>query len=203
MLKFTELAKSKIKEFITQTDKKDMSLRVSVTGRTPTGFNYAFSLEDYDAERPTDQYVREGGFATRIDPESAKWLKGATIDWTTKDGQAGFSVENPNNPAPAETEAELKEQIVDYLKTIFDPEIPVNIYDLGLIYNISIDDAKNVTVQMTLTAPNCPAAEQLPLDVKNKVSSVPGVQSSEVELTWEPPWDKDKMSEAARLQLGM
>ena len=203
MLVFSEQAKQKVREFIQGTGKADMALRIAVTGKTATGYNYAFTLEEYAQERPDDVYVREGGFATRVDPKSAKWLKGAMVDWCTKDGQAGFSVTNPNNPAPAESADELREQIVDALKTIYDPEIPVNIYELGLIYDITMDERKNVTVKMTLTAPNCPAAAQLPAEVKTKVESVLGVSSAAVDLTWEPPWDKAMMSEAAKLQLGL
>lgn len=203
MIHFTDLAKQKIKEFIDGTGKADMALRITINGKTATGFNYSFALEESSAERSTDLYVRDGGFATRIDPESSKNLKGSTVDWVVKEGQAGFSVSNPNDPKPARTTDGLKEQIIDALKTIFDPEIPVNIYELGLIYDINIDEEKNVQVKMTLTAPNCPAAEQLPQEVKTKVASVPGVISSTVDLTWEPAWDKAMMSEAARLQLGM
>lgn len=203
MIHFSDLAKQKVKEFIKSTGKPDMALRISVTGKTATAFNYSFALEEAGAERTTDTYVRDGGFPTRIDPDSVKSLKGSTVDWVIKEGQAGFSVNNPNDPKPANTPNEMKDQIIDALKTIFDPEIPVNIYDLGLIYDVIIDEQKNVQVKMTLTAPNCPAAEQLPQEVKAKVESVPGVLTSAVDLTWEPPWDKAMMSEAARMQLGM
>ena len=98
---------------------------------------------------------------------------------------------------------ELQEQIVEALKLVYDPEIPVNIYDLGLIYKIEIGEEKKATVTMTLTAPNCPAAEQLPLDVENSTKSVPGITEAKVILTWEPPWDKEMMSEAAKLQLNL
>jgi FeS assembly SUF system protein len=98
---------------------------------------------------------------------------------------------------------ELRPAIVDALRTVFDPEIPVNIYELGLIYDIVIDAAANTGVRMTLTAPACPAAQTLPIEVREKVARVPGVASARVEIVWEPPWDKDRMSDAAKLQLGL
>ena len=89
------------------------------------------------------------------------------------------------------------------LKTIFDPEIPVNIYELGLIYEIDVSDSGNVVIQMTLTAPGCPVAQTFPGDVENKISSIDGVNKVHVELVWDPPWTRDQMSESAQLQLGM
>ena len=97
----------------------------------------------------------------------------------------------------------LESAIVDALKEIFDPEIPVDIVELGLIYEVKISDTKNVQVIMTLTAPNCPVAESLPVDIKNKVESVEGVREAHVEVTFEPPWDKSMMTELAKLELGM
>lgn len=96
----------------------------------------------------------------------------------------------------------LGDKIIEKLKTVFDPEIPVNIYDLGLIYNISIDDKSIAHITMTLTAPNCPVAESLPVEVKETVLTLEGLNGCEVELTFEPPWDKDMMSEEAMLDLG-
>jgi FeS assembly SUF system protein len=98
---------------------------------------------------------------------------------------------------------ELEEKVVAALKTCFDPEIPVNIYELGLIYNIDIDEAGAVSIKMTLTSPMCPAAESLPPEVQHKVQTVPGVTSAKVEVVWEPVWSMDRMTEAARLQLGL
>jgi FeS assembly SUF system protein len=95
-----------------------------------------------------------------------------------------------------------EEAVVAALKTVYDPEIPVNIYDLGLIYNVDIDDEKNVRIDMTLTAPNCPAADYIVEDVRMKVEAVEGVRNVEVNLVFEPEWDKDMMSEEARLELG-
>ena len=97
---------------------------------------------------------------------------------------------------------ELEQEIINVLKEVYDPELPVNIYELGLIYEIKIDDNKKAQVLMTLTAPNCPVAESLPVEVKEKVATVEGISEVEVELTFEPPWDKSMMSEAALLELG-
>lgn len=97
----------------------------------------------------------------------------------------------------------LKEAIIAVLKTIYDPEIPVNIYDLGLIYEVNIDDENNVVVKMTLTAPGCPVAQTFPGIVEDNVKTVVGVNDAIVELVWEPPWTQDNMSEAAKLTLGL
>ena len=98
---------------------------------------------------------------------------------------------------------ELGENIVRTLKTIFDPEIPVDIYELGLIYDVFVNENYDVKILMTLTSPNCPVAETLPMDVKEKVSSINMVKEVEIELTFDPPWEKDMMSEEAKLELGM
>jgi FeS assembly SUF system protein len=99
--------------------------------------------------------------------------------------------------------AELRPLVLDALATIYDPEIPVNIRELGLIYDVLVDKDGHVGVRMTLTAPACPAAQSLPVEVRDKARAVPGVTSAKVEIVWEPPWDKDRMSEAAKLQLGL
>ena len=99
--------------------------------------------------------------------------------------------------------SELKEKIVSEIKKIYDPEIPVNIYELGLIYKIEIDDKNKVEVEMTLTSPNCPVAESLPKMVKDNILSVEGVSDVDLKLVWDPPWTKEKMSEAAKLELNL
>lgn len=108
-----------------------------------------------------------------------------------------------DTPLEKVSKEDLKERVVDILYTCFDPEIPVNIYELGLIYSIDIDDNQNVVIKMTLTSPMCPVAGSLPPEVQQKVSRVAGVASSKVDLVWEPIWTKDMMSEAAKLQLGL
>jgi FeS assembly SUF system protein len=97
---------------------------------------------------------------------------------------------------------ELEEKIIAALKTCYDPEIPVDIFELGLIYEIAIDDDANVKIKMTLTSPMCPAAQSLPAEVESKVSSIKDVKSVKVNVVWTPPWDKDMMSETAKLKLG-
>ena len=97
---------------------------------------------------------------------------------------------------------QLEDKIVTMLKTIYDPEIPVDIYELGLIYEVKIDKENNVAIDMTLTSPNCPVAESLPKEVEDKVASVEGVVSAKVNIVFDPSWDKDMMSEEAKLELG-
>lgn len=105
-------------------------------------------------------------------------------------------------PDPTTTER-LRPQIVTALSSIFDPEIPVNIYELGLIYDIAVDEAASVDIRMTLTAPGCPAALTLPGQVEQRVRDLPGVTAVRVDVVWDPPWTKDRMSDAAKLQLGI
>lgn len=115
-------------------------------------------------------------------------------------------MQSPFNPNKMEEQIdmnELGENIVKVLKTIFDPEIPVDIYELGLIYDVFVNESRDVKILMTLTSPNCPVAETLPMEVKEKVSSINLVNDVELELTFDPPWDKDMMSEEAKLELGM
>ena len=121
----------------------------------------------------------------------------------------------PSSPAPSELvetagmasdparSAVLKPRVVEALSKVFDPEIPVNIYELGLIYDILVDEKDVVGVRMTLTAPACPAAQTLPVEVKTRIAEIPGVSDVKVDIVWDPPWSRDRMSEAAKLQLGM
>jgi len=99
--------------------------------------------------------------------------------------------------------SDLKEKVILEIKKIYDPEIPVNIYELGLIYNIDIDEKNKVNIDMTLTSPNCPVAESLPNSVKDSVLKVDGVSEVDLKLVWDPPWGKDRMSEAAKLELNL
>ena len=98
---------------------------------------------------------------------------------------------------------DIKSKVIDKIKKIYDPEIPVNIYELGLIYRIDVDEKNKVNIDMTLTSPNCPVAESLPKEVKDNIMKVEGVSDVNLNLVWEPPWDKDKMSEAAKLELNL
>ena len=97
----------------------------------------------------------------------------------------------------------LKDKVIAEIKKIYDPEIPVNIYELGLIYNINIDNSNNVKIDMTLTTPNCPVAESLPNEVKNSIKEIKEVKDVDLKLVWEPPWDKSMMSESAKLELNL
>lgn len=115
----------------------------------------------------------------------------------------GFLTEKPEGLAPGEPGGALYESVVGALKEIFDPEIPVNIYDLGLIYGVDVSADGGVAVTMTLTTPHCPVAESMPGEVEMRISSIPGVRDVDVNLVWDPPWDMGKMSDEARLELGM
>lgn len=111
---------------------------------------------------------------------------------------------SPENPPLTVSEAiQLQDKVIEALRTCYDPEIPVNIYDLGLIYEVKVERTGEVYVRMTLTAPTCPVAGSLPPEVEQKVKELPGVASAKIDLVWEPPWEMSKMSEAAKLQLGM
>lgn len=102
-----------------------------------------------------------------------------------------------------EKEKSLYDDVITALKTVYDPEIPVNIYELGLVYDVHIDEEGSVAIIMTLTAPNCPVAEFIPLQVESRIKAVPDVKSVNVEMVFDPPWTPDRMSEAAKLELGM
>jgi len=101
------------------------------------------------------------------------------------------------------TSSELRQQVIQVLRTIYDPEMPVNIYELGLIYEVNVDETRFVSIRMTLTAPNCPVAGTLPPEVEAKVRGVPGVSGVKLDLVFDPPWTKNMMSEAAKLELGI
>ncbi len=123
----------------------------------------------------------------------------SVFEWLGKPDQEAA----PQAEAPSAREA-LELSLIEALKTVFDPEIPVNIYDLGLIYGLSIDpESAHADIQMTLTAPGCPVAQTFPGEVERRVMEVPGINSAKVELVWDPPWTRDRMSEAAMLTLGM
>ncbi|MGL4543921.1 MAG: SUF system Fe-S cluster assembly protein [Polymorphobacter sp.] len=120
----------------------------------------------------------------------------------SRDFLEGFIREKPATNVAGEPGGDLYEAVIDALRSIYDPEIPVNIYDLGLIYAVELDD-DHAVVTMTLTTPHCPVAETMPGEVELRVGSVPGVGSAEVNLVWDPPWDPAKMSDEAKLEMGM
>lgn len=126
---------------------------------------------------------------TESAPEAEKQPENATVT-----GSSAMS---------AEELSRLTDDIISGLKTVYDPEIPADIYELGLIYKIDIGDDRTVKVDMSLTSPNCPAAQELPIMVENAVASVPGVKEAKVEVVWDPPWDPSRMSDEARLVLNM
>ena len=120
-----------------------------------------------------------------------------------RDYLAGFLAEKPAEAPAHGPGGDLQATIVEALKTIYDPEIPVDIYELGLIYDVAVSEDGDAVVTMTLTTPHCPVAESMPGEVELRVLSVPGVRDAEVKLVWDPPWDPSKMSDEARLELGM
>lgn len=120
-----------------------------------------------------------------------------------RDYLEGFLAQKPQPTQAGEPGGAVYESIIDALKEIYDPEIPVNIYDLGLIYAVEVTDDGDAKVTMTLTTPHCPVAESMPGEVELRVATVPGVRDAEVALVWDPPWGPDKMTDEARLELGM
>jgi len=126
-------------------------------------------------------------------------------DETKADSGNTAAAEAAEKPSaiPAEEMSRLTDGIVGALKTVYDPEIPADIYELGLIYKVDIDDDHAVSIDMTLTTPNCPSAAELPIQVENAVASVPGVREAKVNIVWDPPWDPSRMSDEARTELNM
>jgi len=120
-----------------------------------------------------------------------------------RDYLAGFLAQKPQVDLAGEPGGAVYDAIIDALKDIYDPEIPVNIYDLGLIYGVEVTEDGHAVVTMTLTTPNCPVAESMPMEVEMRVGAVPGVGVAEVNLVWDPAWDPQKMSDEAKLELGM
>jgi FeS assembly SUF system protein len=124
-------------------------------------------------------------------------------DVKTDPGDAAAAAAEKPSSIPADEMARLSDEIVGALKTVFDPEIPADIYELGLIYKVDIGDDRMVNIEMTLTTPNCPSAAELPLQVENAVASVAGVREAKVNIVWDPPWDPSRMSDEARTVLNM
>jgi FeS assembly SUF system protein len=125
------------------------------------------------------------------------------MDESRKIGSESATAAEAPAPALAAEDGSLRDQVIEVLTTIFDPEIPVNIYELGLVYDVEAGADGDVTITMTLTTPNCPVAGSMPGEVETRVGSLPGVRHVDVNLVWDPPWTPEKMSEAARLELGM
>lgn len=150
-------------------------------------------MMDSSAEKPPRARVQDA-----IDDEAP-----AAEAPRTRDYLDGFLAAKPAADAVGGEGSDLQADVIAALREIFDPEIPVNIYDLGLIYGVEVDDNRDATVTMTLTTPHCPVAESMPGEVELRVSSVPGIRDAEVNLVWDPPWGPHKMSDEARLELGM
>ncbi|MDF2495098.1 SUF system Fe-S cluster assembly protein [Sphingomonas sp.] len=149
-------------------------------------------VEEVDAETKAPRARVEDAVETPAETSARK-----------RDYLDGFLAQKPQGEAPNQPGGALYEAVVDALKEIYDPEIPVNIYELGLIYNVEVTDDGHAAVTMTLTTPHCPVAESMPAEVELRVSSVPGIAIADVNLVWDPPWDPAKMSDEARLELGM
>ena len=147
---------------------------------------------DSSTEKPPRARVDDA-----IDPDAA------SDSPRTRDYLDGFLAAKPPEGAPGGPGSDLQAAVIEALREIYDPEIPVNIYDLGLIYGVEVDENADATVTMTLTTPHCPVAESMPGEVEMRVTSVPGIRDAEVNLVWDPPWGPHKMSDEARLELGM
>ena len=151
-------------------------------------------MMDSSAEKPPRARVEDA-----IDSDdAAPQEQGRTPDYLD-----GFLAAKPASDAVGGDGSDLQADVIEALREIFDPEIPVNIYDLGLIYGVEVDENRDATVTMTLTTPHCPVAESMPGEVELRVASVPGIRDAEVNLVWDPPWGPHKMSDEARLELGM
>ena len=151
-----------------------------------------FTVEEVDAVTPPPRAHVEDADESASDKLERK-----------KDYLEGFLSQQPAAASPGEPGGDLYERVVDALKGIYDPEIPVNIYDLGLIYGVEVTPDADVMVTMTLTTPHCPVAESMPGEVEMRAMAVPGVRDAEVNLVWDPPWGPNLMSDEARLELGM
>ena len=151
---------------------------------------------------PPKTAAESGGAAEPAAPASAAPFDTSALTAPPPVEAAGAASEKPVEADPVRT-LELTPKIVEQLSTVYDPEIPVNIYELGLIYDIAVEADGLAVISMTLTAPGCPAAVTLPAEVQGKVKSIEGVSDARVDLVWEPPWTKDRMTEAAKLQLGI
>lgn len=152
------------------------------------------------APAPNDEVVKppRARVSDALDPD-----EGEEPPRRQRDYLEGFLKKPPEGGQVGGPGSELQQAVIDALKEIYDPEIPVNIYDLGLIYGVEVDDEADAIITMTLTTPHCPVAESMPGEVELRAASVPGIRDAEVNLVWDPPWSPDKMSDEARLELGM
>jgi len=158
---------------------------------------------DEDGRTFVVEEVEAGSPPRRARVEDALVEESAPAAPRQRDYLDGFLAEKPQAENPHGPGGAVYEGVIEALKDIYDPEIPVNIYDLGLIYGVDVGDDGGVAVTMTLTTPHCPVAESMPGEVEMRVASVPGVRDCDVSLVWDPPWDMAKMTDEARLELGM
>jgi FeS assembly SUF system protein len=162
-----------------------------------------FTVEEVEAaSTPPRARVEDAPLASGHEPGEAAETPAAKLE-RKRDYLEGFLAERPAGTDVGEPGGSLHDGVIAALKDIFDPEIPVNIYDLGLIYGVDVSPDGAVAVTMTLTTPHCPVAESMPGEVELRVSAVPGVRDCEVSLVWDPPWDMAKMTDEAKLELGM
>lgn len=161
----------------------------------PSDGERSFDVEEITSATPPPR--------ARVDDAPLPSIGPADPEARRRDYLDGFLAEKPQGVDPSAPGGDLYEGVIDALKQIYDPEIPVNIYDLGLIYGVDITPEASVAVTMTLTTPHCPVAESMPGEIELRVAAVPGVRDCEVVLVWDPPWDMAKMSDEAKLELGM
>ena len=211
----TEKAASEVNRIIGEQHAADPALgkiylRMRVVGGGPSGLQHKLDLDPVVDEK-RDEVFEFQGVSTVVDMRSLLYLENATVDFHDQDSRRGFSINTGNargaSAAPSTSDgppdAALEERVIAALRSVFDPEIPVNIYDLGLIYDLKTDTAGSVAIRMTLTSPACPVAGSLPGEVQSRVQAVSGVTTVNVELVWEPPWSMSRMSDEARLAAGL
>ena len=174
-------------------ENEDSTLSYAEVGESASAAEFAEDGSSLDHDSAVIEPVSEGAIApdTVITPDADQ----DSVE-TESELEAGPQVTGGGDP-------ELRSRVITALKEIYDPEIPLNIYDLGLIYRIDIDPDTNTSIDMTLTSPNCPVAESLPGEVENAAKAVDGIGDVQLELVWDPPWDMDRLGEAARLELGL
>jgi len=174
-------------------ENEDSTLSYAEVGESASAAEFAEDGSSLDHDSAVIEPVSEGAIApdTVITPDADQ----DSVE-TESELETGPQVTGGGDP-------ELRSRVITALKEIYDPEIPLNIYDLGLIYRIDIDPDTNTSIDMTLTSPNCPVAESLPGEVENAAKAVDGIGDVQLELVWDPPWDMDRLGEAARLELGM
>lgn len=177
-----------------------MRLRDHIFGKKSIGKKVMTEIPMPDATEATDSVQATSEESMTSDSNVSSTLNSSMQ--VTQPAAVSESAD-PSPSADPQSPAQIKELIVERLRTVFDPEIPVNIYEMGLIYDVDVDPDGATRIRMTLTTPMCPAAEELPPEVESKARSVDGVTSVQLDLVWEPPWTPDMMSEAARLDLGM